>query len=110
MRVGGGKGKGSGFERQIAKKIVRAFRSFGIKQRECWRSVLSGGHEISAGDLYMSDRLVKLFPFAIECKFYRRIDWWHFVLSHNKKRNKWKEWKWLEQAIEGASKRKGLLP
>jgi hypothetical protein len=110
MRKGGGKGKGSGFEREIAKKIVKSFKKFEIKQRECWRSVLSGGHIISAGDLYMSDRLMKLFPYAVECKFYRRVDWWHFLMPYHKKRKTWKEWQWLGQAVEGAAKIKGLKP
>jgi hypothetical protein len=110
MRKGGGKSKGSAFERDIAKKIVKAFKGFGIKQRDCWRSVLSGGHVISAGDLVMSDRLLELFPYAVECKFYKRVDWWHFLMPGSKKRKTWKEWKWVGQAIEGSKKRKGLLP
>jgi hypothetical protein len=100
MRKGGGHSKGSEFERKIAKDIVKAFKSFGVKQRECWRSVLSGGHAIACGDLEMSERLLQLFPYAIECKFYKKIRWENFLL------NNWtsKEMKWLLQAKAGADK------
>lgn len=104
MRVGGGHGKGSGFEREIAKKIVKGFKCFGIEQRECWRSVLSGGHAISAGDLYLSDRLMKIFPWAVECKFRKRIRWENFLLGSLKS----EEMKWVQQSLDGAKKIKGL--
>ena len=109
MRVGGGHGKGSGFERKIAKEIVKAFRKEfkWVQQRDCWRSVLSGGHEMSAGDLRMTPEFQKLFPFAVECKFYKKIDWWKFLLMEKKPG---KEWKWVRQACDGARKCKGLLP
>ena len=110
MRKGGGKGKGSAFERTVAKLIVKAFRRHGIEQRECWRSVLSGGHLISCGDLAMSDRLLELFPYAVECKFRRRVRWERFLLGYKYRRKAWEEMKWIEQAEEGASKRKGLFP
>jgi hypothetical protein len=110
VRKGGGKGKGSGFERDVAKQIVRAFHKFGIKQRECWRSVLSGGHTMSSGDLIMSVKLEKLFPYSVECKFYRKIDWWHFLVTPPMRNQKWKEMQWLAQAINGAKKRPDLKP
>lgn len=106
MRKGGGKSKGSGFEREIAKKIVKAYKKFGVKQRECWRSVLSGGHIISAGDLVMSDRLEQLFPYAVECKFRKRIRWENFLVGNPKT----EERKWIEQALEGAAKSRNLAP
>ncbi len=104
MKKGGGKSKGSSFERSIAKKIVKGFKSFGIEQRECWRSVLSGGHEISAGDLYLSNRLMKLFPWAVECKFRKKIRWENFLLGDGKS----EEVKWVRQALDGAKKIEGL--
>ena len=105
MRKGGGKGKGSAFERTVAKLIVKAFRRHGIEQRECWRSVLSGGHLISSGDLAMSDRLLRLFPFSVECKFRKKIRFENFLLSKLSE-----ERKWLQQAEAGARKVKGLEP
>ena len=104
------KGKGSGFEREVAKKIVKAFRKFGIHQRECWRSTLSGGHMIAAGDLAMSDKLIALFPYACEIKFYKKIHWWHLLIPASKKTRAWKEHQWLVQAVDGSKKRIGLLP
>ena len=112
MKKGGGHGKGSSFERKIAKDIVKAFRKKfkWVKQRDCWRSVLSGGHEMSAGDLRMTPEFQKLFPYAVECKFYRKIDWWKFLLT--KKKPLGKEWRWVRQAVEGSLKgqRDHLMP
>lgn len=109
MRKGGGHSKGSAFERKIAKEIVKVFRKRfkWVKQADCWRSVLSGGHEMSAGDLRLTPEFRKVFPYAVECKFYRKIDWWRFLLPHKKSG---KEWKWVQQAITGANKEKGLWP
>lgn len=108
MRKGGGKAKGSHFERVIAKMIVKAFKKHGIQQRECWRSVNSGGHIIAAGDLEMSDRLMKLFPYAVECKFRKRIKWFLYMLDGAS--SKAEEIKWLAQAKEGATKIANLRP
>jgi hypothetical protein len=109
-----GKGKGSAFERRIAKDIVKAFKKKfpWVSQRHCWRSVLSGGHEMSAGDLEMSPEMERLFPYAVECKFHKKVNWWHFLLPPGSKSFKktWPEWQWVAQACEGARKRKGLKP
>ena len=99
-----GHGKGSEFERKIAKQIVKAFKSFGVKQNDCWRSVLSGGHKMSAGDLRMSARMEELFPYAVECKFYRKIKLENFLLGNPKS----KELLWLDQTCEGSKKSNGL--
>lgn len=108
MRPGGGHSKGSAFERQIAKDIVKAFKKFGVEQRDCWRSVLSGGHEMSAGDLEMTPKMEALFPNCVECKFHKKIEWWRYLAAKTKP--SWKEIQWLEQAREGAKKRKGMAP
>jgi len=110
MKSGGGKKKGSAFERLVAKQIVKTFRHYGIKQHECWRSVLSGGHVMSSGDLAMSDRLLELFPYSVECKFRKRIYWERFLIKRDLRMSSWEEWKWVEQAKEGALKREGLHP
>ena len=104
MRKGGGKKKGSAFERTVAKMIAKAFKPFGIHQRECWRSVLSGGHKISSGDLTFSPRLAKLFPYSIECKRYKTISWERFLISKQYRKPSWQEWKWIAQAKEGLEK------
>lgn len=110
MRKGGGKSKGSAFERDVAKKIVQAFRKQGIKQRECWRSVLSGGHKISCGDLNMSPRLERLFPYNVECKFYKKIEFWHFLVPQHHQQKSWVEVQWLRQMEQGQTKRPDLEP
>jgi hypothetical protein len=103
MKPGMGHNKGAAFERQIAKMIVHAFREHGIKQRECWRSTLSGGHAMSCGDLYLSDRLAELFPWAIECKYYRKIDWQNFLFPVKYRKKSWKEWQWIKQADDAVA-------
>lgn len=103
---GGGKRKGSGFERQLAKDIVKAFKSFGITQRDCWRSINSGAHPIAAGDLEMSEKLAKLFPYCVEAKFHKRIDWKNFLFFDVKNR----ELDWYKQAYENAKKSPSLCP
>lgn len=108
MKAGAGKRKGGAFERQIAKMIVRAFRKYGIKQRECWRSVLSGGHEMSCGDLYLSDRLAKLFPWAVECKYYRKIVWQNYLIPAAFRKKSWKEWQWWSQAQAAVDAKPGI--
>ncbi len=106
MIPGGGKKKGSEFERCIAKAIVKAFKSFGVEQRDCWRSVLSGGHFMSSGDLEMTIKMETLFPFSVDCKARKKIHWENFLLENMKS----EEMKWVEQVLEGVAKRPKLLP
>jgi hypothetical protein len=101
-----GKSKGGAFERKIAKEIVKAFKPFGIKQQECWRSVGSGGHAMSAGDLQLSQRLAQLFPFCLEMKHRKKIRWFNFMLEKDNNEEK----RWLIQAKRGADKVKGMTP
>lgn len=100
------KGKGQAFERVIAKDIVKAFRDAGftVEQNDCWRSVLSGGHAMSAGDLRMSAQMKKLFPYAVECKFYKKIKLENLLLGNRKS----KEVQWLAQTMEGSKRSGGL--
>jgi hypothetical protein len=105
MRKGGGKAKGSAFERQIAKDIVKAFSKQGITQRDCWRSINSGGHVIACGDLEMSEKLMAMFPYSVECKFRKKIKWQNFMLAGHTE-----ESDWFLQARAGALKIKGLDP
>jgi hypothetical protein len=105
MRKGGGPRKGGAFERLIAKQIVKAFKDFGVKQEDCWRSVLSGGHFMSSGDLRMSKRMERLFPHSVECKHRKKIRWENFMLA-----KKSEEASWITQAVEGAKKSRGSSP
>lgn len=100
-----GHAKGSEFERKIAKEIVKAYKPFGITQKDCWRSTLSGGHPRAAGDLEISERLAKIFPFCLEMKHRKRIHFENFLLA-----KKSEERRWLEQTLAGARKAKGTLP
>jgi hypothetical protein len=102
MRSGGGHRKGAAFERHVAKMIVKAFRRYGVKQKECWRSVLSGGHEMSSGDLRMSRRMEKLFPWSVECKFRKKIRWTNLFLYPRITNSA--ERRWVAQAGAGADK------
>lgn len=103
-----GHGKGSAFERKIAKEIIKAYRKAGwrdLTQNDCWRSVLSGGHDMSAGDLRMSSQMMRLFPFAVECKHRKKIRIENFFVE-----DLTEEKKWIRQAVEGAQKGENLTP
>ena len=64
----GSKQKGNVFERTVAKMILKAAGPK-FKASDCYRTPLSGGHPIaSSGDLVLSRRLAKTFPFVVECK------------------------------------------
>lgn len=78
MRAGGGKQKGSAFERKVAKLIrVAAKRVMKVKKSDVYRTPMSGGHihakRENPSDLVISKRVRKRFPFVVECKHYRRI-------------------------------------
>ena len=74
-----GRTKGSGFERHVAGLIIDAFKEYGIQKEDCYRTPLSGGHRFAAksdpGDLLMTPKLQALFPFVVECKFYKKLNW-----------------------------------
>lgn len=94
MKPGMGRVKGASFERKIAGMIVKAFASRGITKKDCYRTPSSGGHryakETDPGDLVLSPELTKLFPFSIECKHYRKLDW-HKLLTPGAKGH-WDNW------------------
>src|SRR6266576_584379 len=100
-----GKSKGSAFQRKIAKEIVKAYRHFGITQKDCWRSTLSGGHSRAAGDLEISERLEKIFPFCLEMKHRKKIRYENFLLD-----KKSEEKSWITQTLDGARKARGTYP
>ena len=86
MKAGGGKQKGSAFEREIAKKLSE-WLSNGERDDLLWRSSMSGGRatiglklgkqrKAQAGDLSPIDAAAQNFTdtFSIECKSYKSIN------------------------------------
>ena len=56
--------KGQTFERKVAKMIAQTFDA---TPQECYRTPRSGGGFVK-GDIVMSERLQKRFPYTVECK------------------------------------------
>lgn len=114
MKKGGGRGKGSSFERYIAGRVVSAFKKFGIKKKDCYRTPMSGGHRQASksdpGDLVLSKRLRELFPYSVECKFYKEINLWQFMQAEKKRDKSWPVTKWLEQTCTACGKKKKVFP
>ena len=103
MKAGGGRNKGNTFERAVAKTIVMAFSRFGITNKDCYRTPSSGGHKYAKkedpGDLVISPKLRKLFPFHVECKHYKRVELFPlWMLGSNAYKKSWKFKLWMEQA------------
>jgi len=104
MKRGGGKRKGSAFERTIA--IV--FREkFNLDAKHCYRTPLSGGHFAARrndpGDLVFSPAFQNSLPIPIcvECK--NQKDWKIGRFWENlKAKRSWPETQALKQAIEAA--------
>lgn len=92
MRPGGGKEKGSAFERVVARRFDVWS---GVSKNTFWRSTNSGGW-VEPGDItprFRENAKDIIFPFVVECKFYKNIDffsrqkkplltcWWEQVTS-----------------------------
>jgi hypothetical protein len=107
--------KGSGFERQVAKLVVGAFRKAGYKvsSKDCYRTPLSGGHRFSRqtdpGDLMMTRRMQALFPFVVECKFHKKFSLYRFLVAVRKRKSSWHEFKFIAQAHQQARHHAPLL-
>lgn len=112
MKAGGGRNKGNAFERKVATEVVTAFACFGIKKSDCYRTPLSGGHihakQSDPGDLVISKRLRKYFPFHVEAKHYRNVSLNALFIPVEKQKKAWKFRLWVEQ-VERA-KKGGLTP
>lgn len=110
MRPGGGRGKGNGYENKIAKKVILAFACFGMKRVDCYRTPGSGGHRFAhkkdPGDLVLSSRMRKLFPFSVECKFYRKVKLWPLWIPIEDQKRAHKFRLWLRQAKAAAGEKK----
>lgn len=114
MRSGGGRAKGNWFEREVAKLICEAFKGWGITTSDAYRTPLSGGHlharKSDPGDLVISKRLRKYFPFNVECKAYRRVKLWPLFFSVETQKNAWKFKAWLGQVSKGSNSNKSRHP
>ncbi len=115
MRSGGGKSKGSAFERLIARELSN-WLTQNKDDKQLIRSVLSGGWERSktgaegwrhAGDLAPNGPYGEAFRkvVAIECKHYREVNLW--ALWHDTD-SKAPLWQWWGQAKDDATKGKVL--
>lgn len=91
MRKGGGKAKGSAFERTICKELS-LWVSGGTAQDVFWRSAMSGGRSTvamkrgdklasQAGDVSSVHELGHKFinQFIVECKSYKSLDYASFI-------------------------------
>lgn len=101
MRKGGGRSKGNSFERKVAAMVVSTFADKGITKEDCYRTPLSGGHRYAKGkdpgDLVISKKLEKYFPFATECKSYKSIYLPALWLPSKSWKKAWKFKQWLKQ-------------
>jgi hypothetical protein len=112
MRKGGGKSKGSSFERKIAKELGHAL----FNDKDSFVRTPSSGALATirkskaatfAGDIMQVDHVDQFdFPFCIECKHYKAFDPWN-LLTKKKNSLEYKAW---EQAIENATKSNGKYP
>lgn len=108
MRPGAGKGKGSSFERKVAKQLSAWLSEDPKNKTELIRSVLSGGWRSEKkgewrqiGDLAANGPFGERFraQFAVECKHHREIDiGWALWRADGGDLGKW--WKKLRREIK----------
>lgn len=98
--------KGNAFERLVAKRILSAVGD-PYTSKDCYRTPLSGGHPMGdSGDLVISERLAKVFPFTVECKHYRDLRLEEFLRP--KKAVSLRTRVWLQQAERCGVKQKRI--
>lgn len=117
MKRGGGKGKGSEYERTVCKELT--FWINGLKKPLLfWRSISSGGHftttgkaSLHAGDITViaapedkgcSDALAFINYFTIECKAYKKLN---FMLGHTSELQAF----WHQATTQKVSEKHALL-
>lgn len=118
MKPGGGKQKGSNFEREICKKLS-LWVSEGKRDDLYWRSAMSGGRATvrskvgkttinQLGDITAVDPLG--FPltdkFVLECKSYKSLSWESFVYG---KGFIWETWEIVKKISYANSRRPFLI-
>lgn len=102
MKKGGGKAKGSSFERLVCKELS-LWVSNGEQKDVFWRSAMSGGRSTvarkkgdklasQAGDISSVDRLGHVFidQFVVECKFYKSLNFESFIKGKGKLLEFWR--------------------
>ena len=102
-----------GFERLVAKMIVETFKDYGITNKDAYRTPMSGGHRYAsktdAGDIVISPRLRKLFPFSVECKCYATVNLAQFLFPVKLWKKSWKCSRWLAQVKAASEKQEEWL-
>jgi hypothetical protein len=116
MKPGGGRNKGNSFERVVAHKIVTAFSKagFDFDDRDCYRTPSSGGHRYAKhedpGDLVIAPKLLKVFPYSVECKDQKSLELYRFFIPFSRHKSSWPEHQFLAQALAAAKLKKRLAP
>lgn len=104
MRKGGGKAKGSAFEREVCVRLSKWLTS-GKQDDVFWRSAMSGGRATVAakkggkrlsnqvGDISCIDPVGSKFieKFGVECKFYNDLDYTGLLTGRGKLLSFWEE-------------------
>ncbi len=109
MKSGGGKSKGSQFEREVCKKLSN-WISYDLRDDLFWRSAMSGGRATvgmkkgivrsnQAGDITSIDPLGQklIDTFVIECKFYKNIQLHSLLFGTPKNNSIFEFWRVLNE-------------
>jgi hypothetical protein len=96
QQIHNSRNKGKSLERQVAKMIAKAFK---VDEKEVKRTPMSGAWGGKQGDIVMSRRVKKAFPWTIECKNQKSLPTVDTLIA--KKRNKTFQKCW-EQAVDQA--------
>tara|TARA_Y100000310_G_scaffold345655_1_gene467792 strand:+ start:11330 stop:11836 length:507 start_codon:yes stop_codon:yes gene_type:complete len=121
MKKGGGKQKGSEFERWVCKKLSLAM-SNGKRDDLYWRSAMSGGRAsvkfkkggknlTQVGDITCIDKLGSLLTdkYVIECKRYKSVKWNALIYGVPQKGSIIEFWKQVRKDAKKAKKHPMLI-
>src|SRR3990167_9949174 len=116
MRDGGGKQKGSNFEREICKKLS-LWISHGGRDDIFWRSAMSGGRTTvglkkgikrtsQAGDISSIDPIGNKLTdkYVVECKFYKNMQLQSMLFGKPKENSIYEFWITLNNQAKKAGK------
>ncbi len=116
MKSGGGKSKGSQFERDVCKKLSN-WISYDLRDDLFWRSAMSGGRATvgmkkgivrsnQAGDITSIDPLGQnlIDTFVIECKFYKNIQLHSLLFGTPKNNSIFEFWRVLNEKASELNK------
>lgn len=102
-----GKSKGNTFERKIAGFMDTWW---GVPSKTFWRNTNSGAWKPEPGDIgprHRDDVPAFVFPFIIEAKHYKRVDFVHLLLP-DQKWNKFELW-WKQVTAAQSASKKNLI-